>query len=160
MRENFIQKKHIGGLVGHFGIDKMVLQFSHYYFFPKMRSEVEKFVKRCRICQHVKGRSQNTRLYTPLPIPSRPWDLVSMDFILGIPKTQRGNDYIFVVVDMFSKMEHFIPCHKTSDATHVENLFSMKLFDYMVCQEALSQTEIPDLQVIFGGPYGRGWVLS
>ena len=123
MRENLIQEKYNGGLAGHFGIDKIVGQLSHYYFWPKMRAAVEKYVKRCTICQHVKGRSQNTGLYTPLPIPSRPWDSVSMDFILGLPKTQRVNYSIFVVVDRFSKMAHFIPCYKTSDVTHVANLF-------------------------------------
>ena len=91
-----------------------------------MKSEVQKFVNNCRICQLVKGKSQNTGLYTPLPIPDRSWDVISMDFVLVLPKNQKGNDSIFVLVDIFSKMAHFIPCFKTSDASHIVNLFLKK----------------------------------
>lgn len=123
VRENLIKEKHSGGLAGHFSVEKTYEQLNRFYFWPKMKSEVEKYVKTCKICQYVKEKSQNTGLIVPLPIPNRPWDIVSMDFVLGIPKTQRGNDSIFVVVDRFLKMAHFIPCYKTNDASHIANLF-------------------------------------
>jgi hypothetical protein len=110
MRENLLKEKHNGGLAGHFGHDNTFEKLRESYFWSGMRSEVKKLVDRCRICQHSKGRKQNVGFYQPLPIPDKPWDEIRMDFVLGLPRKQRGVDSILVVVDRFSKMAHFIPC--------------------------------------------------
>ena len=88
-----------------------------------MKKDVSRIVTQYITCQLAKAKKQNTDLYTPLLVPHEPWKDVSMDFVIGSPRTDRGHDYILVVVDRFSKMTHFIPCNKTNDASHVAKLF-------------------------------------
>ncbi|GJV67926.1 putative nucleotidyltransferase, ribonuclease H, partial [Tanacetum coccineum] len=108
---------------GHVGRDRTLQLVQASYFWPTIRKEVDRYVKRCRVCQVSKGTTTNSGLYMPLPVPLQLWVDISLDFVLGLPRTQKGNDSIFVVVDHFFKMVHFIPCKKTTYAFNVAQLF-------------------------------------
>ncbi|CAA7026198.1 unnamed protein product [Microthlaspi erraticum] len=108
--------------MGHFGVDKTLAVLVDHFFWPHLKKDVEKFCSRCITCRKAKSRLHPHGLYTPLPIPNAPWVNISMDFVIGLPKI-RHKDSIFVVVDRFSKMAHFIPCAKVNDATQTADLF-------------------------------------
>ena len=88
-----------------------------------MLKKVQDIIKRCSTCQLAKCHAVPHGLYTPLPTPQGPWLDVSIDFVLGLPQTQHNKDSIMVVVDRFSKMEHFIRCHKSDDTSLVAELY-------------------------------------
>ncbi|KAH9792628.1 Endonuclease [Citrus sinensis] len=123
LRELLVREAHGGGLMEHFGIAKTLDVLKEHFFWPHMKRDVERICEKCITCKHAKSRILPHGLYNPLPIPSEPWVDISMDFVLGLPRSKRGSDSVFVVVDRFSKMAHFIPCHKTDDATNIANLF-------------------------------------
>jgi len=96
--------------------------YEHFYWL-KMKKDVQCICDKCITCRKAKSRTQPHGLYTPLPVPKEPWVDISMDFILGLPRSEQGRDFIFVVVDRFSKLAHFIPCYKTNGATNIADLF-------------------------------------
>jgi hypothetical protein len=113
VRLMLLQEAHGGGLMGHFGVKKMEGMLSLTFFGHG-----------CGVMWGAMSHLNPHGLYLPLPVTSAPWEDISMDFFLGFPKTKRGRDSVFLVVDHFSKMAHFIPCHKTTDnATHIADLF-------------------------------------
>ncbi|KAF8053493.1 hypothetical protein N665_1411s0024 [Sinapis alba] len=126
MCDLILREAHEGGLMGHFGRDKTLSIVAEHFFWPHLRRDVEKLCARCIVCLKAKSRLHPHGLYMPLPIPDLHWVDISMDFVLGLPKI-RNKDSIFVVVDRFSKMGHFIPCTKTNDASQTADLFFKEL---------------------------------
>ena len=75
-----------------------------------MRGEVEQYLRNCHMCKQAKASwNAYNGLLQPLPMPERPWVDLTIDFVVGLPKSQ-GYDAILMVVDQLSKERHYIPC--------------------------------------------------
>jgi hypothetical protein len=146
-----LQEAHGGGFMGHFGVKKMEDVLAAHFFWPQMQHDVERYISRCTTCNKAKSRLNPHGLYMPLPVPRAPWEDISMDFVLGLSRTKRGRDSVFVVVDHFSKMAYFIPCHKADNASYVADLF----FSEVVRLHGVPNTIISDRDAKFLSHFWR-----
>ena len=74
-----------------------------------MKRDVAEFVSRCLVCQQLKAEHQKpSGTLQPLPIPKWKWELIIMDFVVGLPRTQAGYDAIWMIVDRLTKSAHFL----------------------------------------------------
>ena len=75
-----------------------------------MKSDIAQFVAHCYTCQRIKTEHQKpAELLQPIPILVWKWDEIGMDFVVGLPKTQKGYDSIRLIVDRLIKVAHFLP---------------------------------------------------
>lgn len=80
------------------------------FWWPGLKKEVNEFVLACLVCQKAKIEHQKpSGKLQPLEIPEWKWDSISMDFVVGLPRTPKGLDSIWVIVDRLTKSAHFIP---------------------------------------------------
>jgi hypothetical protein len=103
-----LQESHAGSLMGHFGREKMLLMLADHFYWPRMRHDVDRFVKRSITCNKSKSKLKPH-------------------------------------VDRFSKMAHFIACHKSDDASHINNLS----FRNIVCLHGVPKTIVSHHDVKF-----------
>ena len=94
IHELLVLKAHGGGMMGHFGVRKTLEILHEHLFWPKMKKDVIRIYGRCIACRNAKPKVMPLGLYTPLPVPSEPWVDISMDFVLGLPRTKRARDSI------------------------------------------------------------------
>jgi hypothetical protein len=93
-----------------------------------MKRVVAEYVALCNNCQRVKAECQRpAELLQPLKIPQWKWEEISMDFIIGLSTTQYGYDSIWVIVDCFSKVVHFILVKTTYKGAKLVELYIAKI---------------------------------
>jgi hypothetical protein len=89
-----------------------------------MKADIVNYVAICLECQQIKAEHRHpVRLLQPHAIPESKWEVISMDFIVGLSLTTRRHDSIFVVVDTLMKSAHFIPVCTTYQAPDIARVF-------------------------------------
>ncbi|CAI7742989.1 unnamed protein product [Closterium sp. NIES-54] len=156
LRQLLLEEFHDVLYAGHFGSNKTLAGIAKVYYWPHMAKDVQKFVTSCDTCQRMKSSKQKkARLLQPLPISEQPWQVVSLDFITGLPPTNAGHDAILVVIDKFSTMGHFIPTHTTARMEETAQLF----LKHIISQHGIPTTLISNRDPKFTSKFWKELML-
>ncbi|CAL9006102.1 unnamed protein product [Prunus brigantina] len=124
LKREIMEEAHCSTYSMHPGSTKMYRTLREYYLWPDMKGDIAKYVSRCLICQQVKAERQKpSGLMQPLPIPEWKWELITMDFVFKLPRTSKGHDGIWVIVDRLTKSAHFLPVKETYPLSRLAKLF-------------------------------------
>ncbi|GJU21365.1 putative nucleotidyltransferase, ribonuclease H [Tanacetum coccineum] len=128
LREKVMTKAHSSPFTIHPGSTKMYRDLKQYFWWNGMKQDVATFVSKCMTCQQVKIEHQRASgLLQPLEIPMWKWDEISMDFVTGLPTTQKRHDAIWVVVDRLTKSAHFLPIRKNYGISKLAEIFRQEI---------------------------------
>ena len=109
LKKEIMEEAHSSAYAMHPGSTKMYRTLKDHYWWRGMKREIAEFVSKCLTCQQIKIEHQKPAgLLQPLSIPEWKWERITMDFMTGLPKTQRGHNTIWVIVDRMTKSAHFI----------------------------------------------------
>jgi len=124
-----LESKHDTKVAGHMGQDKTIELIRRNFWWPKMNKRIIDFVRSCPECQRNKAsRHQPYGLPSPLELSYAPWQSIAMDFITELPCSE-GCDQLWVVIDRFTKMAHFIPL-KEKTAADLTKIFAREIWRF------------------------------
>ena len=109
LKRDIMEEAHSSAYAMHPGSTKMYRTLKEHYWWNRMKKEIASFVSRCLTCQQVKAEHQKpTGKILLLPILVWKWEKITIDFVTGLPQTQRQHDAIWVIVDRLTKSSHFL----------------------------------------------------
>ncbi|WVZ80614.1 hypothetical protein U9M48_028073 [Paspalum notatum var. saurae] len=110
LRKTILDEAHTSMFTMHPGSNKLYQDLKQKFWWTRMKREIAKYVSECDVCQRVKAdHLKPAGMLQPLAVPAWKWEDIHMDFIVGLPRTQKGYDSIWVIIDRFIKSAHFIP---------------------------------------------------
>uniref|UniRef100_A0A670ZB52 Gypsy retrotransposon integrase-like protein 1 n=1 Tax=Pseudonaja textilis TaxID=8673 RepID=A0A670ZB52_PSETE len=128
LRALIMTQCHDNPAAGHFGFYKTLHLVTRTFWWPQVHHDVFSYVASCVQCRQAKAASgAPPGLLQPLLTLGRPWGMISMDFLMHLPSSS-GFTTVLVIVDMLTKMAHFIPCQRLPSSRSTAQLFLQHIF--------------------------------
>jgi hypothetical protein len=151
LQTRLISALHASAIGGHSGALPTYHRLKQLFVWKGMKGDVTSFVKQCAVCQQAKHElTHPAGLLQPLPIPKGAWQDLSMDFIEGLPMSE-GSNVILVIVDRFTKYNHFIPLRHPFTAHTVAKV----VMDQVVKLHGFPKTIVSDRDKIFNSSFWK-----
>ncbi|KAF1313294.1 putative retroelement, partial [Globisporangium splendens] len=151
LRTKIIASFHDSAIAAHPGIRRTYLRIVQWYYWKSIEKDIHDYVSSCETCARWKhsNAKKNGKLI-PIAIPEECWEVVSMDFITGLPESN-GYDAIFTVVDKFSKRAKYVAVKTADDAEKIAHVF----FDNVVRHHGMRAVIISDRDPKFTSHFWR-----
>jgi hypothetical protein len=161
VRQQILDEAHLSRYSIHPGSTKMYQDLKQHYWWTKMKIEIALYVAECDTCRRVKAIHMKTAgPLQSLPIPTWKWEDINMDFIVGLPRTVKGFDSIWVIIDRLMKIAHFLPVKvKYTMVAYVE-LYIARILRLHGVPKTIVLDGDHNLYPSFGKNYTNPWVLN
>jgi len=130
LRAWILKSFHDAPTSGHQGIERTFEKLKRFYWWPNMKKDVSNYVLSCNVCSRSKIRRHKPYgKLIPLPIPTKPWEVIGVDFIVSLPSSQDCT-CIMIVSDHLTKMVHLVPCSDVPSADLTAKLLLFQVFKH------------------------------
>ncbi|KAL0434126.1 UNVERIFIED_CONTAM: hypothetical protein Slati_2746900 [Sesamum latifolium] len=151
LREEILREAHNAPYAMHPGTVKMYRNLRPYYWWQTMKKDVAEFVAKCMTCQQVKAEHQvPAGKLRPLSIPEWKWEKITMDFVVGLPRTLRKHDAISLIVDRLTKSAHFLPIRQGDSLDKLAELYVAEIMRLHGVPVSIVSDRDPDSLHVFG----------
>ena len=141
VRTLIIAEAHDSPMAGHFGMDRTLELVQRNWYWKGMQRDVREYVRTCTICQRAKHSTSKPPGELHPIIATRPWEILTLDFVSGLPKdTKTGFSQILVMVDKFTKYVLLEACAADIDAKQTACIFTRRV----VCEHGVPAVVISD----------------